>query len=332
MDNSKGRRKRKTKKKNKLKRFILLLFFILIFIIGFGAMYIYNILGNINNENLSKSDADLGISSNFHGEKGITNILLLGVDSRSDDYTGRSDAMIILTIDRVHDKLKLTSLMRDSYVDIEGHGSDKLTHAYAFGGASLAVKTVNQNFNLDIKDYVVVDFAGLADMIDAIGGITLTITDEELPSLNNSIKEQSRLRGVEPKYINSPGTYEVNGIQGVAYARIRKATGGDFKRTERQRIVLEAMFQKVKNAGVFKFPSLVTRLLPHVRTSLSSNSILKLGTSALLSDIGNIEQQRFPLDNYSWGGYIGSGWYLQFNKAITQEQIYNYIYKDISPE
>ncbi len=332
MDNSNRRRKGKIKKKNKLKRFILLLFFIIVFFIGFGLIYTYKILGDINTEELSKTNEDLGINSDFHGEKGITNILLLGIDSRSDDYTGRSDAMIILTIDRIHDKLKLTSLMRDSYVDIEGHGSDKLTHAYAFGGAPLAVKTVNQNFNLDIKDYVVVDFAGLEDMIDAIGGITLTITEEELPSLNNSIKEQSRLRGVEPKYINSPGTYEVNGIQGVAYARIRKATGGDFKRTERQRIVLEAMFKKVKSSGVFKLPSLVSNLLPHVRTSLSTNSILKLGSSALLSDIGNIEQQRFPLDAYSWGGYIGSGWYLQFNKAITQEQIYNYIYKDISPE
>ncbi len=325
------------KKGNKgLKITLLSIFFILIFIIGFGGFYIFSTLNNMDKETIAKDNESIGIEKEtldkFEGMDDITNILLLGIDSRSTDYVGRSDSMMILTIDNIHNKLKLTSLMRDSYVDIDGHGKDKLNHAYAFGKGQLAIKTVNQNFQLNIKDFVAVDFNGLEDMIDALGGVNMTITNEELASLNSSITEQSRLRGVSPKHIDKAGSYNLNGIQAVAYARIRYASGGDYKRTERQRVVLEAMFNKIKNAGVTQFPAIANELLPNVRTSLSNMQVISLGTKVLSSGISGIEQQRFPLDKHSKGGYIGKVWYLQFDKDATREEIYNYLFNDIKPE
>lgn len=329
-------KKNKSQGNKKLKIALLTIFFILIFIAGFAGFYIVNTLNSMDKETISKDNEAIGISEEtldkFNGTEDITNILLLGVDSRSTDYSGRSDSMMILTIDNQHNKLKLTSLMRDSYVNIDGHGKDKLNHAYAFGKGQLAIKTVNQNFQMNIKDFVAVDFNGLEDMIDTLGGVTMKITSEELTSLNSSITEQAKLRGVAPKHIDKPGTYNLNGIQAVAYARIRYASGGDFKRTERQRVVLEAMFNKIKSQGATKFPSLVNKLLPNVRTSLSNMQVISLGTKVLTSGISEIEQQRFPLDKHSKGGYIGKVWYLQFDKEATQQQIYNYIFKDIKPQ
>ena len=328
---TKGNPLHKSRRKKGFKPLFLGFFLVGVITIAFIVSYGYSALSSINRDHLS--NRDLGINyETFTETDGITNILLMGIDSRSNDFTGRSDAMMVLTIDPVHDKLKLTSLMRDSYVAIEGVGYDKLTHAYAYGEGYLAVKTVNTNFGLNIEEYVVVDFSGLETMINELGGLNIEVTEEELAPLNTNIKEQSKLRKVEPKYIEIPGIYNMDGIQAVAFSRIRKTAGGDFERTERQREVLEKMLYKLKKSDLPSFVTLVKEMVPYVKTSLSNSEIMSLGTKVFTSDISTIEQKRFPLNDYSHGGYANNLWYLMYDVESTKEQIYSYIFEDISPE
>ena len=169
-------------KSNKKTKKLVIKIFLIIFSIslalglaGFGILH--SMLSKVENVELNKEE--LGIASKdeldeFKDHEKIKNIALFGIDSA--DGVGRSDTMIIATIDPIHDKLKISSLMRDSYVNIKNHGTDKLNHAYAFGGPQLAINTINQNFGLNVEDFVTVDFASLPKIIDILGGIELNIT------------------------------------------------------------------------------------------------------------------------------------------------------------
>lgn len=242
----------------------------------------------------------------------ITNIALFGIDAE-DGGVGRSDSIIIATLDFHNKKLKLTSIMRDSYVDIDGYGTDKINHAYAFGGAELAIKTLNQNFNLNIKDFVAVNFTTMPKIIDKIGGITVDITSEEV----------SYIQGIE-----SAGTYNLTGDQALDYSRIRYATGGDYVRTERQRTVLTKIFEKILVMNPTKYPGLLSEVLPMVKTNFNSAEILQLGTEVLSMGVASLEQERFPLDGYCEGKMIDGIYYLTFDKDATVNQLHEYIFED----
>lgn len=257
----------------------------------------------------------------------ITNIALFGIDA-GDDGVGRSDSIMIATIDTTHKKLKLTSIMRDSYVNIEGHGLDKINHAYAFGKAELAIKTLNENFDLNIQEFAAVNFSTLPKIIDKIGGIELDIDSEELNYINGYIGDINNVNGTSVSGITSTGLQHVNGTQAMGYCRIRYTTGGDYKRTERQREVLSAIFNKVAQMNVTQYPSLLNEILPMVETSLKSSDILDLGNEIIKMGIPSIEQERFPLDGYCQGQMIDGIYYLVFDKETTVNQLHNYIFED----
>ena len=289
-----------------------------VFIIGIGGVYIYGNYMFNKVEKIEVDKNDVGITEEVEEKlspysNSIINIALFGVDS-ADVSTGRSDSIIIATIDTIHKKLKLTSVMRDSYVNISGIGNDKINHAYAFGGPQLAIKTLNENFNLNIEDFVAVNFDSLPKIIDMIGGVTVDITSEEV----------SHIPG-----ISSAGTYNLNGAQALSYSRIRYATGGDYVRTERQRTILTKIFEKILTINPMKYPSLLNEVLPMVQTSLDYSKILELGTEVLKMGVTTLEQERFPLDGYCQGEMINGVYYLTFNKALTVEQLYNYIFEDV---
>lgn len=289
-----------------------------VFIIGIGGVYIYGNYMFNKVEKIEVDKNDVGITEEVEEKlspysNSIINIALFGVDS-ADVSTGRSDSIIIATIDTIHKKLKLTSVMRDSYVNISGIGNDKINHAYAFGGPQLAIKTLNENFNLNIEDFVAVNFDSLPKIIDMIGGVTVDITSEEV----------SHIPG-----ISSAGTYNLNGAQALSYSRIRYATGGDYVRTERQRTILTKIFEKILTINPMKYPSLLNEVLPMVQTSLDYSKILELGTEVLKMGVTTLEQERFPLDGYCQGEMINGVYYLTFNKALTVEQLHNYIFEDI---
>ena len=289
-----------------------------VFLISIGGIYIYgrHIYNKVEKVEVDKDD--IGITEEVEEKlspysDSIINIALFGVDS-ADATTGRSDSIIIATIDTTHKKLKLTSIMRDSYVNISGIGNDKINHAYAFGGPQLAIKTLNENFHLNIEDFVAVNFDSLPKIIDMIGGVTVDITNEEVSHISG---------------INSAGTYNLTGAQALAYSRIRYATGGDYVRTERQRTILTKMFEKILNINAAQYSTLISQMLSMVQTSLDYSKILELGTEVLKMGVTSLEQERFPLDGYCQGEMINGVYYLTFNKALTVEQLYNYIFEDV---
>ena len=302
------------KKKRIWPKVLISILVVIAIIFSGGYFYIHNNLSKMNKVEIDKADLGISqdISTNYNNTDKIKNIDLFGVDA-PDGENGRSDSIMIATIDPVHKKLKLTSIMRDSYVNIPDRGLDKINHAYAFGGPQLAIKTINENFGLNIEDYMTVNFSSLPIIIDALGGVDITITDEEV----------SHIPG-----ISSAGTYTLTGDQALAYSRFRYAEGGDYKRTERQRTVLEGLFAKALSMSASSYVSILDTVLPYVQTNMSSSTILSIGTKALTSFEGQLEQQRFPLDGYCEGEMIDGVYYLTFDAETTKQQFMDYIFKD----
>lgn len=329
----------------KLKKIAVAIAVILCIVCASAAAYGYSVLNSVKTTKISKDPADLGIKNQTPAENVSTdtstdtdeydgkviNIALLGGDRRSSGEQGRSDAIIIASIDMVHDKIKLSSIMRDTYVDIYKHGKTKINHAFAYGGPELLIRTINENFGLDIKDYVYVDFSGLEKLIDSLGGVELDIKSAEIPLINKCIKEQSELSKTKPHYLKKPGKQLLNGQQAVGYARIRDLGNGDFDRTERQREVLTIMLNKIKDAGIVKYPFIASQMLPCVETSLDKSEIIKLGTYILKTGLSTIEQERFPMDKFCKGKIINKIWYLVYDVDATKNQIHQFIYDDIIP-
>lgn len=288
---------------------------ILICILLIGAFTVYRTLGKMQQVSVDTSDLSINYEEiqEFANHEEIINIALFGIDSE-DGVAGRSDAIMVATIDPIHNKLKLTSIMRDSYVNIPDRGMDKINHAYAFGGPQLAIKTINENFGLDITDYMSVNFTSLPVIIDILGGVEINITDEEVPHIPG---------------VASAGTYTLNGDQALSYSRIRYASGGDYVRTERQRTVLNALFNKASTLSVTALPGLLNEVLPHVQTSMNTSDILALGTKALGAISNGLAQDRFPRDGYCEGTMIDGIYYLAFDQATAKEQMMNYIFDDV---
>lgn len=299
------------KKKGKI---ILTLAIILLIMILIPSLYSFQLLEKVNTVEIPKIDDELGIREEVveKQNKEITNIALFGVDSRSSSYKGRADSIIILSLDREHKKIKLSSIMRDTYVDIPGRGMDKINHAYAFGGPELSLKTINQNFNMNIREFVTVNFEGLEDIIDALGGVEINIKENEVKHVSGSFL----------------GNQVLDGSQALTYSRIRCTGNGDFERTERQRVILEKVINEGLNQDLAQYPKLLNALLPYVETSLSKSEILKLGTSTFTSNIKDVEKFRIPLDEYSKSEKISGVYYLVPNTLEDNlESLHLFIYE-----
>lgn len=259
-------------------RIVIALVLILIIIFGFIFFYVKGKLNKIQKVELPSGE-DLGITETVaQNLTGYRNIAIFGVDSRSDDYGrgNRSDCIIIASINNDTGAIKLISVYRDTYVNIDGHGLDKITHAYSFGEAPLAIKTLNKNLDLNIDEFVTVNFDSVAEAVDQLGGVQLTITSDEIKYINQYIDGTSQNTGKKSQHITEPGTYTVDGVQAVAYSRIRYTDGGDYKRTERMRTVIEAMFSKLKTKNIAEINSFADAILPHVYTNISATDILSM--------------------------------------------------------
>ncbi|HAT4230147.1 Regulatory protein MsrR [Clostridium perfringens] len=265
----------------------------------------------------------------FKEVPGITNILLLSSDARPGEDVSRSDSIMILTIDNINKKLKVTSLMRDMLVKIDGHGEEKLNHAFAYGGPTKTIETIQNNFGIKLNNYVIVDFNAFVKVIDAINGIEVTVKDYELDELNKYILDGG---GSEKDLLPSPGTYNLNGYQALSYARIRKVGNGEYERTERQRAVLQIALEKIKDMSKVKIVSLLNELFPYVKTNISLGNAMDYGFTAL--NVGKkcnfeIEQFRVPLDSISKGGIINNkGWVFVIDKVETSKALQEFIFND----
>ena len=317
-----AKRKKRRKKKPIVKILSALICILLVIGIAFYA-YAYNILNKMERTELDTED--LGISTSTYD--GVKNIALFGIDSRQDNSSGRSDANVILTIDKKHKKIKLTSIARDTYVAIDGHSNQKLTHAYAYGKSQLAVKTLNKNFGLEITDYVTMNFFELARVIDYIGGVYIDVNDAEFKELNSYVIPTTDFGNIECKLLTSSGYQKLSGAQAVCFARIRH-TDGDIERGNRQKEVLTAMFKQVKTMNVLKLPEVAEMVVSECQTSLSTNDIIGLGTWALTAS-PEFEQLSIPNDNVPGKGkIIGGAWCYVYDLEKASKEIKDFIFEE----
>ena len=259
------------------------------------------------------------------------NFALFGIDSRDEEEPGRSDSIMIATIDKKNNKVKLSSIMRETYVSVKGYKNTKINHAYAYGGPQLALSTINSNFNLNIKYFATVDFFDMEKIIDALGGVEIDVQENEIELINGYSAETSNISKEERKLVTKAGLQNLNGMQAVSYTRIRYTAGGDFVRTERQRTVLTAILKKLSSMDKTKFATIVPTLAQYVETNLGATDMLSIGIDALQAGISNIDQERFPIDGNAFDKKIDGIYYLTTDLDLTTEQIHDYIYEDIKP-
>lgn len=292
-----------------------------------AGLFVYRFLFSYTYDNSLEGLSDAELSVNVKPASGITNIALFGVDTRPDGPT-RSDCMMVMSVNADTGKIKLVSLMRDSRVKLDGHGTQKLCHAYSFDGPKGAIKAINEIFNLDITDYAEVNFVQMANLIGEIGGVDIEVSEKERKEANKYIREYYESFDMEPVYIEKPGYQHLNGVQAMTFARIRKGgTGDDWGRVERQSIVLEAMFDTVKEKSVAELAGMMPRLLPYVTTSLKKTEMLSLAKGLFANGKPEIEHARVPADGeWKYGG--SSNEYIVYDLDHAAEEINAYLYDD----
>ena len=262
---------------------------ILLLIVGIVAVFVVNKLNKINYVEISKEEIEVntGVEENLSGYR---NIALFGIDTRDDTYEGsRSDCIMIASINHDTKEIKIVSVYRDTYFNIPGRGLDKVNHAYSYGGPALSMSTLNTNLDLDITEFATVNFTATKDIINAIGGVEIEVTDAEAKSI--------------PR-ITKGGKYLLDGEQALAYGRIRKIDS-DYKRTERMRTVVMAVFEKAKTMSITELNKLANQLLPEIYTNISATEILALIPKIYSYSI--VESQGWPYETR--GITLGGVWY-----------------------
>ena len=369
----------KKRKKNRRGRAVLrgiAVFFCLVFILcGSGLVYVStNLLANLTTTSIAKDNDSLGIDTeNIVMDSSIKNIALFGVDSRNGDFTGLSDVIMILSVDGVHGKLELTSILRDSELSINGETLNgdyvnytaKINNAYQLGGPELAIRTLNRNFGLDIRKYVTVNFANMAAIVDAFGGVDMELTAEEVGAINDNLwalsqevedqKERDMANGTYEEQTYSEikstdyfpdvngeiniaygeyegGTYHLSGNQAVAYGRIRYVDS-DWGRVERQQKVFSALVGKVTELSWSDYPSLIQQMMPYCKTNLDLTDVMGLAP-ILLTDftISSISVPNADYETDLFSDYDSSGAYRMIYDATgAAQRISAFIYEESSP-
>lgn len=233
------------------------------------------------------------------GTENVFSILLIGVDSRKDDVAGRSDTMILFNINPDTKKIVMTSFLRDIYLDIPGYGGNRLNAAYAVGGPKLLSSTISANFGIEADKYIIMNFRMVQDVIDAFGGVYVDVTEEEIEYLNHNLNEHNSLlknpSGTDHLSPEDAGTICLNGNQALAYARIRYI-GTDFARTGRQREIISARIDKLRQMKVLEINDLLVEFLPRVSTNLTEKDVLSLLFMALKLRDYSVESFTIPTD------------------------------------
>ena len=296
-------RKQKRLLKKRRRRRILFGIEIFILLILIAGVFIYAKLGKMNFTSLdfSKIGVNSGVSNN-KVMKGYTTIGLVGLDNRSNKLkSGNSDTMIIASINNDTKKVKLVSVYRDTYLrigeDSEGNGQySKANAAYAKGGAEQFLNMLITNLDLNVTDFVSVDFQAVAEAVELLGGIDVELKEEEVVHLNNYCVETSKVTGMDYTPLEKKeGTHHLNGVQTVAYARIRYTAGNDFRRAARQREVIYKIVEKAKKSDIATLSKILDKVFPNIYTSFTKAEILQMGMSMLSYDIE--DQTGFPFDH-----------------------------------
>lgn len=299
---------------------------VIILMLAIGGSYTYYLSSKVERVSIDRSDVvDTGKETPKETDDVIT-IALFGSDFSEIYDVSAADATMILAIDTKNNKIKLCSLMRDIYLDLPDGGKMNLNYTILDGGPSSILKAINYNFNLKIDKFIQVDLERLPKIIDALGGIEMEITPDELQYINGYIDNIDKNNGTTTEHIYNSGTQLLNGTQASAYCRIRYTAGRDFKRTERQRDVLNALFVKFKDISLTEVPGMINKILPLVTTNLTNSEIISISTKALGMGLSNIEQGRFPSD----GNIISAGFTDMYHTNIdiegTTEELHKFLF------
>jgi LCP family protein required for cell wall assembly len=317
---------RKTKKRKKRKRHLLLKLVIVLVVLIIGIHFL--LMQLVSGTNYQPYDTTYVRGDDVMTSPWVENILVVGTDARNPDADSRSDCMIIVSINRKYGKLVMTSILRDSYVEIPGHGQNRINAAFQFGGADLLIQTIEQNFKIGIDHYVKVDFFSFIKIIDALGGVDIDVDDGEAQYVNMYLCEINQLLGVEQGdgNLTVTGMQTLSGKQALSYSRIRYI-GTDFARTGRQREVMNAMIKKAKTISPLQLLNVCNEILPELTTDISDSQLSWLLMQAPLFLTYDSSECRIPADG-TWSNYVaGAGMevlQLDFdaNVEILQEAIY----------
>ena len=337
---AKKKEKQKKRKKNKGLRIFTAIVIILVVLFGAGVTGAYIFLNSkmskLNYEHIDTTQ--IGINEETDKKlKGYRTFAIFGVDSRSDDYEdddNRSDSIILATLNQDTGEISLVSIYRDTFVDVDENGRtrlDKINHAFAYGGIQNSLKSINNALDLNVREYVAVNFYALIDAVDALGGLDLNITNEEKNVMNSTyIRELNKnLPNERPDYgyiepIEQAGVQHVNGAQVLAYCRVRYTAGGDYKRTERMRTILNMLLNKVKKLSVTELNKFIDDMLPKVKSNVQTNDVFGLATGVFNYKMSDTNVG-WP---YTIAGWTGEAWYgvpctLESNVVKLHQEVYN---------
>lgn len=316
-------RKREKRRKSRLKR--LLIFALVFLTVMLGGWYF--LLGKLYAE--MKYEEAERFSDKPWKEDGVINILLIGNDSRENVEGSRSDAMILLTISSKTKTIQMTSLLRDIYVDIPGHEGNRLNAAYAFGGPELLLETINENLNVSVNRYMLVDFEAFANLVDGVGGVDLSLTGPELEYVNAYLVEYNmingRPEGTDYMDTSAEGRVHLNGPQALAYSRNRYI-GTDFGRTERQRKVLSEVIKKAPGALLKNSSGLMEGILPNLTTNLTKDECFQLSLQAGSFALWDLEQGSVPLEGTYQPANIRGMSVLEIDFEKNREYLHEIMY------
>ncbi len=260
----------------------------------------------------------------------IRNYVLFGVDSRKENqFSGLSDVMMIVTIDTKHNSIKLTSLMRDILVPIDGYGKNKLNTVFRFKGPEEAVSTIENITGVQIDGYGIVNFYTVAKIIDILGGVDVKdLSSAEKDDLNKSLREMNKYVSKTSESVSDTGSVHLNGLQAVAYMRIRHVGRGDYQRTDRQRAVVSSLFKGLRDMNLATMLSLVNEITPLVKTDLSSMQILSLAKDVYSLRKSDVKQLRIPLDDAHYLGSYNKMSVIKMDVEANAEAVKQFIYED----
>ena len=324
---------KQVKKHKGLRIFVIIIAIILIFIIAIicGAYsYLNSKLGKLQYEPITNDLNQLGISEASIEDSQMSkfrNIAILGLDSRYDTYDPdyRTDCIIIASINKETKEVQLFSIYRDTYVQMDLDGEtilDKINHAY-YNGVENTLKTINENLDLNITEYVLADFTAIADLVDSVGGVDIDVDSEEIKYINYGVKDVSKVIGRTTNNVTKTGLQTLDGIQAVAYCRIRQTNGFDYKRTERMREVLQKVVEKIKNLNLGEINNLLDSFLQKIRTNIAEKEIKSLIPMALSLNIKKSFGWPYTTTGV-WmdGDFYGPATTLESNVKKLHEEVY----------
>lgn len=305
--------KQKKRKKHRLFKFITTIL-VIAFVLLSGFIFVFAAASGYTRNDLEINEYIS--SSELKSSPLISNILLLGVDGNAES-SSRSDSMILVSVDFAHAKIKLTSFLRDSWVEIPSKGKKaKLNAACSYGGPQLVVDTIEYNFGVDIDHYVMVDFNMFTQIIDNLGGVDVEVTEKEAKFINKTTRHT----------VDYGENVHLNGAEALVYCRIRKLDT-DYMRTYRQRKVITALINKSKNAGISKIIETMQDVFPLIRTDMSAGEITALAYKAGISMLAfDIEQNRVPIDEHMTPKTINGQWVEVLDIEATKDYLTEYIY------